>query len=89
MSNLIEIKNLKKEFNISSNNKLLVFENLNLSISRKSIASIIGPSGCGKSTLLNMLGLLDSSFDGEYFFDGVSINKINRKNLITGYVVDQ
>ena len=81
MSNLIEIKNLKKEFNISSNNKLLVFENLNLSISRKSIASIIGPSGCGKSTLLNMLGLLDSSFDGEYFFDGVSINKINRKNL--------
>ena len=81
MSNLIEIKNLKKEFNISSNNKLLVFENLNLNISRKSIASIIGPSGCGKSTLLNMLGLLDSSFDGEYFFDGVSINKINRKNL--------
>ena len=81
MSNLIEIKNLKKIFSISSNNKLLLFENLNLNISRNSIASIIGPSGCGKSTLLNILGLLDSSFDGEYFFDGSSIDKINRKNL--------
>jgi len=81
MSNLIEIINLKKIFNISSNNKLLLFENLNLNISRNSIASIIGPSGCGKSTLLNILGLLDSSFDGEYFFDGVSIDKINKKNL--------
>ena len=81
MSNFIEIKNLKKTFKISSNNKLLLFENLNLNISRKSITSIIGPSGCGKSTLLNMLGLLDSSFDGEYFFDDILINKINRKNL--------
>jgi len=81
MSNLIEIKNLNKSFSITSNNKLLLFENLNLNISRKSITSIIGPSGCGKSTLLNMLGLLDSSFDGEFFFDGLSINKINRKNL--------
>ena len=80
MSSLIEIKNLKKTFNVSSNN-ILLFENLNLNISKKSITSIIGPSGCGKSTLLNILGLLDSSFDGEYFFDGVSINKINSKNL--------
>ena len=81
MNNLIEIINLKKIFNISSNNKLLVFENLNFNISRDSITSIIGPSGCGKSTLLNILGLLDSCFDGEYIFEGSSINKINGKKL--------
>ena len=69
MSNIIEIKNLKKTFNISSINKLLLFEKLNLTIPKNSTTSIIGPSGCGKSTLLNIIGLLDSSFDGEYFFD--------------------
>ncbi len=81
MNNFIEIINLKKVFNISSNNKLLLFKNLNFNIPRNSITSIIGPSGCGKSTLLNILGLLDSSFGGEYFFDSISINKINNKKL--------
>ena len=92
MSNFIEIKNLKKTFNISSNNQLLLFENLNLNISKNSTTSIIGPSGCGKSTLLNIVGLLDSSFLGEYFFDGILINNINKsklneiKNLKIGFV---
>ena len=81
MSNFIAIKNLKKKFNISSNNELLLFENLNLNIFKNSTTSIIGPSGCGKSTLLNIIGLLDSSFDGDYFFDGVLINNINNKKL--------
>ena len=81
MNNFIEIINLKKIFNISSTNKLLLFENLNFNIPRNSITSIIGPSGCGKSTLLNILGLLDSNFGGEYFFDSISINKINNKKL--------
>ena len=43
--------------------------------------ALLGPSGCGKSTLLNIIGLLDSSFHGEYFFDGVLINNINKKKL--------
>ena len=92
MSNFIEIKNLKKTFKMSSNNQLLLFENLNLNISKNSTTSIIGPSGCGKSTLLNIVGLLDSSFHGEYFFDGILINNINKsklneiKNLKIGFV---
>ncbi len=81
MNNFIEIINLKKVFNLSSNNKLLLFKNLNFNIPRNSITSIIGPSGCGKSTLLNILGLLDSNFGGKYFFDSISINKINNKKL--------
>ncbi len=81
MSNLIEIKNLKKIYNVSDNNKLLLFENLNFNIPRNSITSIIGPSGCGKSTLLNILGLLDFSFEGDYFFDGISIKQINDNQI--------
>ncbi len=42
--------------------------NLNIDIKDGEFVAIMGPSGCGKSTLLNVLGLLDSPSDGEYYF---------------------
>ena len=69
MNNFIEINDLKKKFNLLNNNELLIFENLNFSITKNSITSIVGPSGCGKSTLLNILGLLDSNFEGHFLFE--------------------
>ena len=81
MNKLIEISNLKKIYNLSNRDELLLIENLNLTIFKNSITSIIGPSGCGKSTLLNILGLLDSNFHGNFFFDGHSIKEISSKNL--------
>ena len=81
MNKLIEISNLKKVFKLTNRDELLLIENLNLTIVKNSITSIIGPSGCGKSTLLNILGLLDSNFHGNYFFEGNSIKEINSKSL--------
>ena len=81
MNNLIEINNLNKIFNLSNNQNLRIFENLNLNISNNSINSIIGPSGCGKSTLLNILGLLDSNFKGNYFFEGNIVNNMSSNSL--------
>jgi len=81
MNNLIEISNLRKIFNLSNSKDLLIFENINLNISKNSITSIIGPSGCGKSTLLNILGLLDSNFDGNYIFEGNAVNDMSSNIL--------
>ena len=81
MINLIEISNLNKKFNLSNDQGLIIFDNLNLSIANNSITSIVGPSGCGKSTLLNILGLLDSKFDGQYSFEGKIINNMNNNQL--------
>ena len=81
MNKLIEISNLKKVYNLSNKDELLLIDNLNLTISKNSITSITGPSGCGKSTLLNIIGLLDSNFHGNYFFESKSIKEINSKNL--------
>tara|TARA_B100000579_G_scaffold437383_1_gene466493 strand:+ start:1165 stop:1845 length:681 start_codon:yes stop_codon:yes gene_type:complete len=81
MNNLIKIKNLNKKFKLTNNENLLIFENLNLNINKNSITSIIGPSGCGKSTLLNILGLLDSSYSGDYIFNNQNINKMGNSNL--------
>ena len=81
MNNFIEINNLKKKFNLLNENELLIFENLNFSITKNSITSIVGSSGCGKSTLLNILGLLDSSFEGEFLFEGKATNSISNNQL--------
>jgi len=62
---------------------LLIFKNLNVQIPKNSITSITGPSGCGKSTLLNILGLLDSSYTGDYFFNDQNVNKMNNNYLST------
>lgn len=40
---------------------------------------LTGPSGAGKSTLLNIIGMLDTDFDGMYLFNGENIDiKHNR-----------
>jgi len=52
---------------------------VSLSVTSGEFVAVMGPSGCGKSTLLNILGLLDSSDSGEYFFDGVEVSGFNEK----------
>ena len=81
MNNFIEINNLKKKFHLLNENELLIFENLNFSISKNSITSIVGSSGCGKSTLLNILGLLDTSFEGQFLFEGKETKTMNNNQL--------
>jgi ABC-type lipoprotein export system ATPase subunit len=39
----------------------------------------MGPSGSGKSTLLHVLGLHDSAWDGEYWFGGEPVHKLEKK----------
>ena len=64
---LISISNLSKEFLVNKN-KICILKNINFNIFKGDVISISGPSGSGKSTLLNILGLLDSVFNGTYNF---------------------
>ena len=80
---IIKINNLSKNYNINKDN-VTILNKVNLSVSSGDIISIVGPSGSGKSTFLNILGLLDSKFEGEYLFLNNNIKnlKINQKNSI-------
>ncbi|MGL5714973.1 MAG: ATP-binding cassette domain-containing protein, partial [Paraclostridium sp.] len=49
MSNLLEVKNLKKYFNVNGGS-LHAVDNINLSIKEGETLGIVGESGCGKST---------------------------------------
>jgi putative ABC transport system ATP-binding protein len=51
----------------------LALNRVSLAIDAGEFVAVMGPSGCGKSTLLNVLGLLDSPSEGEYWFFGEEV----------------
>lgn len=42
----------------------LVLRDINLTVSRGEVVTLVGPSGCGKSTLLRIVAGLDRKYDG-------------------------
>ena len=62
MSNIIELKNIVK--NYTSKKKIRVLNKINFTFKSGKIYSLMGPSGSGKSTLLNLLSLIDTPSSG-------------------------
>lgn len=67
MTNLIEIKNLSKDY-YTVNGEVQAIDNISLQIKENKFTSIVGSSGCGKSTLLNILAGLDYLTSGEIIY---------------------
>jgi putative ABC transport system ATP-binding protein len=75
---VISLRKLKKRFGIGDAEHYAI-DGIDLSIEKGEFIAIMGPSGCGKTTLLNILGLLDSSIEGEYKLDGRSVGSLSRR----------
>ena len=73
---MIEAKAITKSFG-----SLKVLKEVNLSIAKGEIVSIVGPSGAGKTTLLQILGTLSRPDAGEIYFEYQDINKLKDKHL--------
>jgi len=56
-------------------------ENINLTVDKGELVSVMGPSGCGKSTLLNLMGLLDEPTQGTIALDGKAIDRYGDRAL--------
>ncbi len=65
---LLEIKNLCKEYN-----GVVPLKNINLTVERGEVISIIGPSGTGKSTLLRCINRLETPSSGSVIIDGEDV----------------
>jgi ABC-type lipoprotein export system ATPase subunit len=76
----IKLKNVKKEY-IAHDNKITIFNDLNLEFEYGKLYGIIGHSGCGKSTLIKMIGLIENLSGGEITIDGVDTSALDDKEL--------
>jgi ABC-type lipoprotein export system ATPase subunit len=77
---MIKLHNIEK-FYSNKVIKTYVLRNINLEIEEGEFVSVMGPSGSGKTTLLNLIGMLDTPSDGEYYFYDEPIHKMSEKKL--------
>ena len=69
MSNLLEIKNLRKSFG-----NHLVLDDISLAFPQGSATVVIGASGSGKSTLMRCINLLEELSDGQILLEDADIS---------------
>ena len=74
---MISLRNINKTYYSAS--PLHVLKGIDLDISQGDFVSIMGASGSGKSTLLNILGVLDTYDEGEYWLDGKLIKDLSER----------
>ena len=74
---MIKLRNINKTYYSAS--PLHVLKGIDLDISQGDFVSIMGASGSGKSTLLNILGVLDTYDEGEYWLDNKLIKDLSER----------
>jgi putative ABC transport system ATP-binding protein len=80
MSRLIEIAGIGRVYG-AQNASVRALSHINLVIDSGEFVAVMGPSGSGKSTLMNILGLLDRSTEGRYWFGGQDISTFGHDKL--------
>ena len=73
---VLELKNVSKRYDRE------ILKGIDISFSEGKLYVIKGVSGCGKTSLLNILGGLDTSFEGERKCDAERISYIFQKSLL-------
>lgn len=79
-SNLIEVNHLKKYFRTPVG-LLHAVDDVSFAIKKGKTLGVVGESGCGKSTLGRTLLCLDTLTDGEIWFKGTELSKLNKKEM--------
>ena len=80
MSSFIELKNVKKSYDMGEV-VIKAVDDVSFSIEKGEFVIILGASGAGKSTILNLLGGMDQVTDGSIYVDDNEISKYNKKML--------
>ena len=78
---MIELLNIEKSYEVRSVSTF-VLRRITMNIQEGEFITIMGPSGAGKSTLLSILGMLESSWTGEYRFLGEAVHKLKPRDRV-------
>jgi putative ABC transport system permease protein len=78
---ILEVKHVKKSYTLYGKEKVPVLHDLNLSFETGEFVSILGESGCGKSTLMNIIGGMDSDYEGDVLVRGKNLSAMTEKEM--------
>ena len=87
MKELVQIKELRKHFEIKSGSFkgkdviLKAVDNVSFSVNENETLGIVGESGCGKSTLAKCILRLHNITEGKIIFDGIDISSLKNKEM--------
>ena len=87
MKPLLEVKHLKKTFDVSraqlfsKPDKIHAINDISFQIYPGQTLGLVGESGCGKSTVGKALLQLHTPDSGDVVFDGRSLNQLNKQEL--------
>lgn len=87
---MIKLQRIHKTYNNGA--PLHVLKGIDLEINKGEMVSIMGASGSGKSTLLNIIGILDTYDEGNYYLNDILIKDLSEsraaelRNTMIGFV---
>jgi lipoprotein-releasing system ATP-binding protein len=73
---MIKAENINKSYGA-----LHVLRDVNLTIEKGEVVSIVGASGAGKTTLLQILGTLDRADSGTLMYDDIDVTRLKERDL--------
>ncbi len=77
----LELSHVNKFYKLGNKNTFQALSDINISFKASELVSIIGESGSGKSTLMNLIGGLDSDFEGDIIADGINLKGLKDRDL--------
>lgn len=78
---MIKLNHIQKRYDTRAG-FVYVLQQINLTIAEGEFITIMGPSGAGKTTLLNIIGMLDSDWEGEYYLDENPVHELKPKQRL-------
>ncbi|MBL0386269.1 ATP-binding cassette domain-containing protein [Tumebacillus sp. ITR2] len=78
---ILEVKNLKKHFDLGRGAVLKAVDNVSFSIKRGETFGLVGESGCGKSTTGRTIINLYDATEGQVLFNGKDVHKLQGRDL--------
>ena len=84
---LLDVKNLKKYFNVGNKKILKAVDDISLQIYKGETLGLVGESGCGKSTIAGILSAKNRGYSGKISMGGIPLSEINEENLMKHMVL--
>lgn len=78
---ILRLKDVIKFYKLAGGGTFEALKGINATFNSGELVAIVGESGSGKSTLMNLIGGLDSDFEGEILYKGKNLRDYTAKEL--------